>query len=326
MRLSVLLPYFNTPWPLLRAQLDSIAAADLRGFAGVELVLVDDGSAPTLADAVDAWAGRAPFVVRHLRHDGNRGLANALNTAMAQATGDWLAFADGDDLTHPQRFAVQAAYLAAHPDLVAAGADMIELAPDGTRGRCRRFPVDDAAIRVELLFYCAMAQPALMLRRSAWGALDVWRTPGTGMAEDWDFFVRLAERGRLGNCGQPLVDYRLHPAQMTATLSAATPHPAVLALWRRQLVALGVPVDDGLLAVHAALSPYWSWPYGDTAARLAPGEVRRWHATLLAANAVSGRYDPARLAARLAPLLVRGLGGDGDAMYDACPERLFGPA
>ncbi|AOY01582.1 glycosyltransferase family A protein [Jeongeupia sp. USM3] len=323
MRLSVLLPYFNTPWPLLRAQLDSISAADLRGFAGVELVLVDDGSASTLADAVDAWAGRAPFAVRHLRHDGNRGLANALNTAMAQATGDWLAFADGDDLTHPRRFAVQAAYLSAHPDLVAAGADMVELAPDGTRGRCRRFPVDDAAIRVELLFYCAMAQPALMLRRAAWAALDVWRTPGTGMAEDWDFFVRLAGHGRLGSCGQPLVDYRLHPAQMTATLSAATPHPAVLALWRRQLAAMGVDVDDGLLAVHAALSPYWLWPYGDPAVRLPADDVHHWHAALLAANAASGRYDPDWLAACLAPLRARGLAGRG-ASYGVPPERLFG--
>ncbi|MBM3117748.1 glycosyltransferase family 2 protein [Jeongeupia naejangsanensis] len=324
MRLSILLPYFNTPWPLLRAQLDSIAAADLRSFTAVELVLVDDGSAPTLADAVDAWAGRAPFTVRHLRHDGNRGLANALNTAMAEATGDWLAFADGDDLTHPQRFAVQAAYLLAHPDLVAVGADMIELAPDGTRGRCRRFPVDDAAIRVELLFYCAMAQPALMLRRTAWAALDVWRTPGTGMAEDWDFFIRLAECGRLGNCGQALVDYRLHPAQMTATLSAAAPHPAVLALWRRQLVAMGVSVDDGLLAVHAALSPYWLWPYGDVEWRPAPPEIERWRAALLRANRVSSRYAEAALQARIDELLTT---DRRSALRDVTgPERLFDSA
>ncbi|WP_432721878.1 glycosyltransferase family A protein [Jeongeupia wiesaeckerbachi] len=321
MRLSVLLPYFNTPWPLLQAQLDSIARADVRDFAGAELLLVDDGSDAALADAVDAWTRMSPWPVRHLHHDGNRGLANALNTAMAAANGDWLAFADGDDLTHPQRFSVQAAYLSAHPDLVAAGADMIELLPDGRRGRCRRFPQDDAGIRVELLFYCAMAQPALMLRRATWERLDVWRTPGMGMAEDWDFFIRLAERGRLGSCGVPLVDYRLHPAQMTAALSPGQPHPAVLALWRQQLVAMGVAVDDDLLAVHAALSPYWLWPSGDVANRPAPQDLERWRDALLAANGVSARYAAVSLQARIDYLLT--MNRELTLLDGVIQERLF---
>ncbi|BCL74331.1 hypothetical protein JHS3_00670 [Jeongeupia sp. HS-3] len=319
MRLSILLPYFNTPWPLLRAQLDSLAACDMRSFASVELVLVDDGSDTGLAEAVDAWCAGSAWLVQHLHHDGNRGLANALNTAMAAATGDWLAFADGDDLTHPQRFAIQADFLSVNPSLVAAGGDMIELThPAGIRGRRRRFPADNADIRVELLFYCAMAQPTLMLRRSVWAALDIWRTPGMGMAEDWDFFIRLGDAGRLGNCGASLVDYRLHAGQMTQALSASEPHPAVLALWCRQLAALGVEADEVLLGVHAALSPYWLWPAGDTASaqRLAPAAVMRWHDALLHANAISQRYEQQALQSRLALLLARWQAG----------ERQGGPA
>ena len=67
-----------------------------------ELIVADDGSTGETARVVEAFAGKAPFAVRHVWHEdlGFR-LAEIRNRAIAAATAEYLIFTDGDCIPHP---------------------------------------------------------------------------------------------------------------------------------------------------------------------------------------------------------------------------------
>ena len=95
---GVVVPIYNVA-RYLEACLDSIAAQSYRE---LDVVLVDDGS----TDGSDVIAER--FAAREERfrlvRQPNGGLGNARNNGMALARGDYLAFADSDDLLPPRAY------------------------------------------------------------------------------------------------------------------------------------------------------------------------------------------------------------------------------
>jgi glycosyltransferase involved in cell wall biosynthesis len=90
--LSILMPVYNERDRIERA-VDEVVGADL-DVAGVELIVVDDGSSDGTAELLRSrtW----PEVVRVLHHDRNRGKGAAIRTALAEATGTYSAILDAD--------------------------------------------------------------------------------------------------------------------------------------------------------------------------------------------------------------------------------------
>ncbi|MFJ6655181.1 glycosyltransferase family 2 protein [Streptomyces sp. NPDC091377] len=65
-----------------------------------EFLLVDDCSQDSTPWVIERWAGRLPGV-KVIRHERNLGIAQARNTGIDAADGDWLTFLDGDDWYGP---------------------------------------------------------------------------------------------------------------------------------------------------------------------------------------------------------------------------------
>ena len=114
--LSVVIPAYNEEGCIAeiveRVLAVGPALADA-GVTGLELIVVDDGSADTTAEIVMGYPS-----VRLVRHPKNRGYGAALKTGFGVATGDLLAFLDADGTYPPECF----------PDLcreALAGADLV---------------------------------------------------------------------------------------------------------------------------------------------------------------------------------------------------------
>src|SRR5438046_2823187 len=102
---TVVVPTYNRA-ALLDATLRAIHAQTV---PVDEIIVVDDGSTDDTADV----CGRQPKPVRYIRQD-NTGLpAFARNRGAAEATADWIAFCDSDDLWHPRKLEVQLAAIEA---------------------------------------------------------------------------------------------------------------------------------------------------------------------------------------------------------------------
>src|SRR5690606_20927922 len=98
-KLSVIVPFHN-----VRPHApDTLRSLRLNARPDFEFLLVDDHSQDGTQDILERAAGELSAVaqVRHLRHDGNRGVSAARNTGLDAARGEYLVFLDGGDWLAP---------------------------------------------------------------------------------------------------------------------------------------------------------------------------------------------------------------------------------
>jgi Glycosyl transferase family 2/HPr Serine kinase C-terminal domain len=105
---SVIIPAYNGA-AFLR---DAIRSVIEQNYEPLDVVIVDDGSTDDLSGVVDTL----PIDVRLLRQ-ANAGPAAARNHGIRNATGDYIAFLDVDDLWPKDTLATLAARLADHPEI-----------------------------------------------------------------------------------------------------------------------------------------------------------------------------------------------------------------
>ena len=93
--ISVIVPAYNcAQW--LPATLDSLLA---QTYTNLEIIVVDDGSKDETGAIIDHYV-RLDSRVRGI-HQKNGGVTSARLRGVQEATGDWIGFADGDDVLEP---------------------------------------------------------------------------------------------------------------------------------------------------------------------------------------------------------------------------------
>lgn len=200
---SVLMPVFDTV-RYLRQALQSIRC---QSFGDFELVVVDDGSTDGSSDLLDGIAASEQRL-RLIRRP-NRGLVATRNELLEEATGEFIAWMDSDDVSHPHRIERQLAAFHADPELVCVGTDVRLIDARGKPLGVERHPTADQAIRREQMDGQGLRFGSTMQRRSSALAAGGFRAPFP-MGEDFDYLLRIAERGRVANVPEVLYDYRQH--------------------------------------------------------------------------------------------------------------------
>ncbi len=208
--ISVVMPVYNQA-AYCRAAIQSIRKQTVRD---LELIIVDDGSTDGSAEIIDSLARPRPA------HPGSppartRGVSAAANAGLALARGELAARADSDDLCVADRLAVQMAYLAKHPRVVALGGAMMGIAADGRLLNRIDYSTDPAAVASILLRGCAIGNPTATMRRSAVMRIGGYREQ-FDYAEDYDLWLRLSEHGELANLPKILAFYRWHGGNVSA--------------------------------------------------------------------------------------------------------------
>lgn len=208
--ISVLIPVYNAAATLPRA-LQSVVA---QSAAFHQVILVDDGCSDRSAELIAGCD--LPGVVR-LRHSTNLGSSAALNSGLAAATGEWVAFLDADDEWLPGKTQAQLRAIARRPDAVisatgfdtcdASGRLLFSYGEDvfaGMEGEAWRLLLRDSAI----------CKPTVLARRAALLAAGPFNT-ALSLAEDQDMWLRLTAGGPLAYVPAPLV--RVHAAGTSLT-------------------------------------------------------------------------------------------------------------
>src|SRR5438067_303942 len=95
--ISILTPTFNADERFLMDAVESVIA---QAYENWELVLVDDGSSDTRVRGLLEKLGQRDVRIQTGFQD-HGGISSALNTALAQARGAWIALLDHDDLLEP---------------------------------------------------------------------------------------------------------------------------------------------------------------------------------------------------------------------------------
>lgn len=96
--ISIIVPAYNIEEHLPKT-LDSILAQE---YANLEIIIVNDGSKDGTAAVIDDYAAKDSRI--KAIHKENGGVTSARLRGLAEATGDYIGFIDGDDYIEPQMY------------------------------------------------------------------------------------------------------------------------------------------------------------------------------------------------------------------------------
>lgn len=202
--LTVLMPAYNAELHIDSA-IGSILAQSLSDF---ELLVLDDGSEDATAARVERIAAFDSRV--RLLKRGRQGQVASRNELLASARTDIIAWADADDISLPGRLAQQYAAMQARPEIDVLGTMMTVIDVGGRPVGRKSNPMGAERVAQTLEERVAVSQTSMMLRRRL--AQDVGYRPAYETAEDYDFLLRIKERGRLDNLDSYAVLYRENPS------------------------------------------------------------------------------------------------------------------
>jgi GT2 family glycosyltransferase len=186
--ISVIVPVYNTPPKVLVECIESVLR---QTYASWELCIVDDGSRnPGTASTLATYRNRDPRI-RIDRTTANLHIARATNRAAMQASGEFLAFLDHDDVLEPEALAEVAAALQEFPDIDMLYTDEDKLDANGNRTEPYYKP-DWSPEHLQSVMYVLHM---LTVRKSLFWAVGGSRPERTG-AQDFDLALRVARKAR----------------------------------------------------------------------------------------------------------------------------------
>ncbi|MBR6626217.1 MAG: glycosyltransferase [Mailhella sp.] len=199
-RVSVLMPVYNTRPEQLREAIDSILA---QTFGDFEFLILNDRSTdPQVEEVVKSYSD--PRIV-YAVNERNLGISGARNRLLDMAKGEYLAVMDHDDISLPERFEKQVAFLDTHPEVGVLNTQF------GTVGRAKtsNIAMDDITIKKALMMHCSdVCHPTCMLRRSVLEEHSIRYEEMFSPSEDHALFCRLIPHTKFAALPDVLFMYR----------------------------------------------------------------------------------------------------------------------
>ncbi|MDQ8755443.1 glycosyltransferase family A protein [Sphingosinicella sp. LHD-64] len=249
-RFSVIIPVHNK----VRHVAATVESALAQSYAAHEVIVIDDAS----TDGSSAILARLdnPRIVRLRREVPGPGGYAARNLGIEQASGDWIAFLDADDLWEPDHLASLAEAIARHPEAGCAATRFTHVFADRQQtsksspllAAAAETPADlEAFLRIWLeLGECPVWTGAGAFRRQV--LLDAGLFPA-GLATrggDKDLWLRAAAQARFVHVPRPTVEFHRDADNKVSKTTRTTGLP-ILVRSAQALMAGASPAVRGLL-------------------------------------------------------------------------------
>lgn len=212
-RVSVIMPVYMGAAFVARA-IESVLS---QTHQDLELIVVNDGSPDNSHAVIQPYLLDAR--VKYIEQD-NAGVANARNTGIRHASGEFLALIDQDDLWTADKLAKQLHVMELHPEFALVHCDIGFIDAAG-----QTMPSPEWAWVQETWGHCyadllegnRIATLTVLLRRGCLDGIEMFRQE-MAPADDWDLWLRLAAKYPFGYVPEKLAFYRLHESNESRDL------------------------------------------------------------------------------------------------------------
>jgi len=183
---SVVISTFNRAGLITRA----INSIQNQTYKNIEIIIVDDASSDNTEDVIKAMLDKR---IRYIRHEKNKGLPAGRNTGIKAANGEYIAFLDDDDEWREDKLEKQLSIIDKYD------AVLCDSLWNGRLRRLHRRPI----VTPDDLRRGSFASPTLLAKANVLKELLFDESLKQG--EDWDAFIRIAQRYSIGYVAEPLV-------------------------------------------------------------------------------------------------------------------------
>ncbi len=222
--------------PYLREAVQSILDQTYPQF---EVIIIDDASTDATPEIL---AQLNDCRIKVLRNPTRLGLAASLNRGIREARAPYIARMDADDLSLPERLMRQRQFLEEHPDHALVGSSYYQMDAQGRIVGLVPVLTDNEALQAGLLEQNWFGHGSVMVRRQALLEVGGYNERFT-CAQDYDLWLRLAERHKIANLPEPLYCWRRTEGGISQARRAEQEHFARLARQEAAARRQGLPEE-----------------------------------------------------------------------------------
>jgi GT2 family glycosyltransferase len=213
--ISILLPVYDTPRQFLTEAIESVRA---QIYPHWELCIVDDHSTDeSIAEYLEE-VYQSDTRIKFERRSENGHISAASNSALALATGSWVACLDHDDTLAEHALACFALEIVQHPEVGFIYSDEDKISASGERQDPFFKPKFDPLLLLGQNYLCHLS----MFRRELINQVGGYREGYEG-SQDWDLALRVTELigpDAVAHIPRILYHWRIHPASTAHSLGA----------------------------------------------------------------------------------------------------------
>lgn len=207
----------------VKESLDSIS--EQQSFDDFEWLIYSDSPTDSTWSIVEKYKFHCKNPVILMPSAVNLKIPRRRNQAISAARGKYIAIHDGDDISLPDRLAVEAEFLESHSDIFCVGSHALKIDHEGNQIESMDYPPETPRQNISHLYSKRrnpIIDPTSMFRREDFISMggytlrsEIYTVP------DMDLWCRAILLGRqLANIQKPLIKYRVNPGGMTASKQA----------------------------------------------------------------------------------------------------------
>ena len=205
---SVIVPVYNRE-KFVSETIESILS---QSYEPIEIILINDGSTDRSSTIINYYKNRHPNKIRVINQE-NQGQINARNNGIKEATGDYIAFLDSDDLWLPEKLEKQIPLFEKDIGLVYSGVEIID--HEGTPMRQENPETAFAQdIFPDLIVKNRMTGGTVVVTKEALDKVGIFSTD-LQAGESWELWLRISKVYRASRIGISLTRYRIHESNMS---------------------------------------------------------------------------------------------------------------
>ncbi|HET6990699.1 MAG TPA: glycosyltransferase family 2 protein [Bacteroidia bacterium] len=196
---SVIIPVYNAA-EFVKASVESIL---LQTYSNLEIIIVNDGSTDHSAEILNEFSDSRIKLI----HQENSGVAKALNTALGNVSGKYIARQDADDISMPDRIKLQVDFLEKNTEygLLGAQARIIDAKkiPHGFLNHA----TGNVKLKYDLLWDSCFVSSTTIFRKDCLSKTGNFYS-GKDLFEDYNMWSAISCYYKIANLPDILLDYR----------------------------------------------------------------------------------------------------------------------
>ncbi len=206
MKVSVIVPTYNRAH-LVTETIDSILSQTFKDF---ELIIVDNNSSDNTEEVIKSYKDER---IKYFKNQNNGIIAVNRNYGISKAQGEYIAFCDDDDLWFPEKLEKQMQEFEKDSQIGLVCNNEIGFDDRGDHGEMIKTKLRGRDFSFEsLIWNNHVSSSTAMVRKAVLDDVGVMdESPQFVCVEDYELWLRIAQKYRVKYIDLPLGKYRTHP-------------------------------------------------------------------------------------------------------------------